>query len=67
MLFMRHVMQQAITPEEEHGPDIGYSYYKISHSKYRLEVKFCKYRWLYPIAAGHEEDRYEEVVGLMFG
>ena len=53
--------------EEENGAHIGYSDYKISRSLYRLEVKFFKYSWLHPIAAGHEEDRYEEVGSLMLG
>ena len=62
VLFLRHVMQQAINLEGEHGPDIGYSDYKIRRSQYWLDVKFMKYSGLHPIAAGHEEDRYEEVV-----
>ena len=53
--------------EEENGAHIGYSDYKISCSLYRLEVKFFKFSWLYPIAAGHEEDMYDEVGSLMFG
>ena len=39
VLFLRHVMQQAVILEEEHGPDIGYSDYKIRRSQYHLEVK----------------------------
>ena len=62
VLFLRHVMQQAINLEGEHGPDIGYSDYKIRRSQYWLDVKFMKYSGLHPIAAGHEDDRYEEVV-----
>ena len=31
--FLRHVMQQAIILEEEHGLDIGYSEYKIRRSQ----------------------------------
>ena len=67
VLFLWHVMHQAIILEEERGPNIGCSDWKISRSQYRLEVKFFKYSWLHPIAAGHEEARYEEVGGLMFG
>ena len=67
VLFLWHVMQQAIILEDEHGPNIGYSDCKSSRSQYRLEVKFIKYSWLRPIAEGHKEDRCEEVGGLMFG
>ena len=54
-------MQQAINLDEEKGSDIGYSDYKIRRFTYRLEVKFYKYSAPHPLAAGHEEDRYEEV------
>ena len=47
--FLRHVMQQAINLEEEHGPDIGYSKYKIRRSQYWVDVKFMKYSGLHPI------------------
>ena len=68
--FLWHVMQQAINLEGEHGPDIWYSDYKIRRCQYWLEVKFLKYSGLHPIAAGHEEDRYEELGGwglVIFG
>ena len=69
MCFQRHVMQQAINLQEEKGPDIGYSNCKIRHFPYWLEVKFYKYSALHPMAAGHEEDCYEEGEGkgLVFG
>ena len=59
--FLRHVIQQAINLEKEHGPDIGYSEYKIRRSRYRVDVKFMKYSGLHLIAAGHEDHWYEEV------
>ena len=40
--FLRHVMQQAIISEKEHGPDIGYSEFKIRRTKCRVDVKFMK-------------------------
>ena len=40
--FLRHVMQQAIISEKEHGPDIGYSEFKIRRIKCRVDVKFMK-------------------------
>ena len=61
--FLWHVMQQAITLEKEHEPDIGYSEYKIIGSRCRVDVKFLKHSWLHPIAPGHEDERYEEVDG----
>ena len=67
VLFLRHVMQQAIILEKEHGPDVRYSDYKIRCSQYRLEVKFYKYHGLHPIATDHEQDRYEVVGSLIFG
>ena len=67
VLLVRHVMQQAIVLEKEHGPDVRYSDYKIRCSQYRLEVKFYKYHGLYPIATDHEQDRYEVVGSLIFG
>ena len=67
MPFLRHVIQQAINLEEEHGADIGYSDYKIRRSRCRVDVKFMKYNGLHPIAAGHEDHRYEEVEGFIFG
>ena len=60
------MMQQAINLEKEHGLDIGYSEYKIRHSRYRVDVKFMKYSGLHPMATGHEEQRYEEVDGFIF-
>ena len=35
--FMRHVMQQTINLEQEHGPDMRHSEYKIRHSRYRVD------------------------------
>ena len=61
MFSLRHVMQQAINLEEEKGPNIGYSDYKIRRFPYRLEIKFSMYSGLHPMALGHEEDRHEEV------
>ena len=49
MPFLRHVMQQTIKSEKEHGHDIGYSKYKIRRSRYRVAVKFMKYSGLHPI------------------
>ena len=63
-------MQHAINLEEENGPDIGYSDYKIRRFPYRVEIKFFKYGGLHPMALGQEEDRHEEVWedgGFMFG
>ena len=62
--FLRHVMQQTVNLEEEHGPDIGFSEYKIRRSRYRVDVKFMKYSGLPSIAAGHEDHQHEEVEGL---
>ena len=62
--FLRHVMQQTINLEEEHGPDIGFSEYKIRRSRYRVDVKFMKYSGLPSIAAGHKDHQHEEVEGL---
>ena len=64
--FLRQVMQQAINLEKEHGPNIGYSEYKIRHSRYRVDVKFIKYSGLHPMAAGHKEHQSEEVDGFTF-
>ena len=55
LLFLHHVMWHTIILEEEIGPNIDYGDYKIISSQYRLEVKFYKYSWLHPMAAGHEE------------
>lgn len=55
MLFLQHVMQRTIILEEEIGPNIDYGDYKNISSQYQLEVKFYKYGWLHPMAAGHEE------------
>ena len=41
--FLWHVMQHAISLEEETGPDSGYSEYKIRHFPCRVEIKFLKY------------------------
>lgn len=38
VLFVHHVIQQAVILEEKHGPDIGYSDYKIRRSQYHFEV-----------------------------
>ena len=62
--FLRHVMQQAIISEKEHGPDIGNSEFKIRRTKCRVDVKFMKYSGMYPIPAGYEQDRYEEMEGF---
>ena len=59
-------MQQAINLEKEHGPDIRYSEYKIRCSWYQVDVKFMKYSGLHPMAAGHEDHRYEEVEVFIF-
>ena len=59
-------MQQAINLEKEHGPDIRYSEYKIRRSWYQVDVKFMKYSGLHPMAAGHEDHRYEEVEVFIF-
>ena len=59
--FLRHVMQQAIISEKEHGPDIGYSEFKIRRTKCRLDVKFMKYSGMHPMPAGYEQDRYEDM------
>ena len=63
--FLGHGIQQLINLEKEHGPDIGYSEYKIRCTRYRVNVIFLKYSWLHPIAAGHENERYEEVDGFI--
>ena len=63
--FLRHLMQQAINLEKGHGPDIGYSEYKIRCSRYRVDVKFLKHSWLHPMAAGHENELYGEVEGFI--
>ena len=63
--FLRHVMQHAINLEKEHGPDIAYSKYKIRRSRYWADVKFMKYCGLHPMAAGHKDERYEEVDGFI--
>ena len=59
-------MQQAINLEKEHGPNIGYSEYRIRHSRYRVDVKFIKYSGLHPMAVGHKEHQSEEVDGFTF-
>ena len=59
-------MQQAIILEKEHGPDIGYSDFKIRCPKCRVDVKFMKYSGLHPIPAVYEQDWYEEMEGLIF-
>ena len=51
IFYLRYVMQHAIKLEEENGPDIGYSDYKIRRFPSRL----------HPMTLGKEEDRYEEV------
>ena len=33
----------------------------------QLEVTFYKYSGLHPVAAGHEEDMYENAEGFIFG
>ena len=63
--FLRHVMQQAIVLEKEHGPDIGYSDFKVRRTECRVDVKFMKYSGLHPIPAGYE-DREEEMEGFIF-
>ena len=60
VLFMQHEMQQAVNLDEENGPDIGYSDYKIGHFQYRLKINFFKYSALHSMALGHEEDRHED-------
>ena len=64
--FLWHVMQQPINLEKEHGPDIRYSENKIRRSWYQVDVKFMKYSGLHPMAAGHEDHRYEEVEVFIF-
>ena len=59
-------MQQVINLEKEHGCNIGYSEYNIRRSRYRVDMKFMKHSWLPPMAAGHENHRYEEVEGFIF-
>ena len=46
--FLGHVMQQAVNLEEEHGPDIGFSEYKIRCFRYRVDVNFMKYSGCLP-------------------
>ena len=41
--FLRHVIQQAINLEKEHGHGIDYSEYKIRRLRYQVDVKFMKY------------------------
>ena len=62
--FLRHVIQQAIISDKEHGPDIGYSEFKIRRAKCRVDVKFMKHSGLHRIPAGYEQDRYEEMEGF---
>ena len=64
--FLRHVMQQPIILEKEHGSDIGYSDVKYRRWKYRVNVNFIKYSGLYLIPAGYEEDLEEEMEGFIF-
>ena len=59
--YMRHLIQQAIYLNNRTGPDIGYSDYQITRSKYHLQMKFYKYSSFYPMAAGDKQNRYEEV------
>ena len=61
MLLVQHEMQQAINLDEENGPDIGYSDYKIWHFRYRLKIKFFKYNALHSMVLGHEEDRHQGI------
>ena len=42
MPFLQHVMQQAIKLEKEHGPDIGYSKYRIRWYKKTVATKNCQ-------------------------
>ena len=61
IFFFRHMTQNAINLEEENGPDIEYSEYKIRHFPRRVEIKFLKYGELHPMDLGQEGDRDEEV------
>ena len=63
--FLRHLMQQPIDLEKRHGPDNGYSEYKLSFSQYWVDVKFLKHSWLHPMVAGHENEQYGEVGGFI--
>ena len=64
--FLRHVMQEAINLEKEHGSSLGYSEYKIRRFQYRVDMKLMKYNGLHLMAAGHEEHQYEELNGFIF-
>ena len=65
MPFLRHVVQEAITQDREHGPDMAYSEVKIKRLRHRMDVKFLKYSALHPLSAGYEEDREEEMDGFL--
>ena len=59
--YMKYLTQQAIYSNNRAGPDISYSDYQITRSKYHLHIKFFKYSEFHPMAAGDEQDRYKEV------
>ena len=52
--FLRHVMEHAINLNEEKGPYIRYSQYKIRRFPCQVEVKFLKYGGLHPMSLGQE-------------
>ena len=54
-------MQQAIYLNNTPRPDISFSHYLITQTKYNLQIIFYKFSSFHPVGTCGEEKRYEEI------